>query len=163
MPRGLNGWKTTLAQHKQCDMYLAHVVVLKAQLLTFCSYRVLIAVASANQDIQEIKSGDARLRGAAEIEPSIHAVSMPVVLRRREEKWHVLWVHKFLHLNSENQPFLGCNWGSLCGCFIQLSVLTRLWHTGYKNNWAESVLQLFYSCSMSVRHPYSCTISTVSV
>lgn len=43
-------------------------------------------MASANQDIQETKPGDARLRGAAEIEPSIHAVSMPVVFRRGEER-----------------------------------------------------------------------------
>jgi len=43
-------------------------------------------VASANQDTQATKSGGARLREAAEVEPSIHAVSMPGVLRKGEEK-----------------------------------------------------------------------------
>lgn len=47
---------------------------------------VLITVASANQDTQETKSGDARLREAAEVEPSIHAVSMPGALRNGEGK-----------------------------------------------------------------------------
>jgi len=74
-------------------MNLAHMlalkekgVLLKGWLVTFCSYRGLTTVASANQGIQETKSGDARLRGAVEVEPSIHAVSMPVVLRRGEER-----------------------------------------------------------------------------
>lgn len=58
--------------------------------MTFCSYRGLTTVASAKQDIQETKSGDARLNGAVGIEPSIHAASMPVVLRRGEERCHVL-------------------------------------------------------------------------
>lgn len=54
--------------------------------MTFFSYRGLTTVASANQDIQETKPEDARLNGAAEIELSIHAASMPVVLRRGEER-----------------------------------------------------------------------------
>lgn len=75
--------------------------VKRGLLVTFCSYRALIAVASANQDIQATKSRGARLREAAEVEPSIHAVSMPGVLRKGEERWHVLWVHKFIHLYNE--------------------------------------------------------------
>lgn len=60
--------------------------MLKGWLVTFCSYRGLTTVASANQDTQETKSGDVRLKEAAEIELSIHAVSMLVVLRKGEER-----------------------------------------------------------------------------
>lgn len=111
-------------------------VLLKAWLITFCSYRVLITVASANQDTQETKSGDARLREAAEVEPSIHAVPMPGALRNGEGKWHALWVHKFMHLYSAKQPLLAWNWASLCGHFITIvGFSTKLQHNGPDQLW----------------------------
>lgn len=68
-------------------------------------------------------------------------------------------IHAFLQWNPAF--FLGWKWERLCGHFIQSNVLPVV--TRWPRPAVKTGLQLFCSCHMSVKQPYSCITFTVSV